>query len=229
MSLFLSKDQAGTHFRIKPKSDEQWNDYYRLRKPVGLKRDLHWHEKYDLQNLIRKADVWSDFPAVGLTLVDAEFQGGDELQFVDLLYLRDDGGLLPCELKIGGELQEPHGQLIRYIADLSFQKLDLEAVNERRQHFMDAIIDKVAKHVHEQKFLRFIEQNKIADKFLRLLPRSGIVIDEDFAPQLLKAIRYLNHDCGFSIRMIRINAFVAEDWKPDASEFLMRLDFVDVQ
>ena len=124
-SLYLLIDPPPpleTSYGIQPYDDKYWNDYHTLRRKISLK-DLGWEEVNHFQRLIKGADLWETFPAVGLTLVDAEFKGGDENQRIDLLYLRNDGGLLPCELKIGGTAKDSHGQLIRYMADLSFQTL----------------------------------------------------------------------------------------------------------
>ena len=79
----------------------------------GKKMILNW--------FFRGANIWPDFPEKGYRLVGVEFKAGDEEQRVDILYIRDDGALLPCELKIGGTSRDTHGQLIRYIADLQFQ------------------------------------------------------------------------------------------------------------
>jgi hypothetical protein len=227
-TLFFSKDNSfGTSFRTKPKAD-RWNDYYNLTRRIGLKRDLQWRETDQLQNVLRFSDIWEDFPAIGLTLIDAELKGGDEDQRIDLLYLRNDGGVLPCELKIGGDAKDSHGQLIRYMADLRFQTLDMAFLSKRHQHFLGYLTDQVAKDVHALKFNEFLSANAISDKIIRLLPRSGILIDEDFPSQLIKAVRYLNNECGFSIRLLKAVPYVADTWKPDDAEFIMRLEFYDV-
>ncbi|UJS15953.1 MAG: hypothetical protein L3J17_08465 [Candidatus Jettenia sp.] len=229
-SLFFLKDpQAGISFGIKPYSDKCWTTYYTLRRRISLKDDLGWREMEHFQHILCGADMWTSFPAVGLTLVDAEFKGGDEDQRIDLLYLRDDGGLLPCELKIGGTSKDTHGQLIRYMADLGFQKLDMAFLTQRREHFISKFTDSVTIHVHTEKFTKFIEEYQITDKFIRLLPQAGILIDEGFPSQLVKAVRFLNHSCGFAIRMLRVEAFVADDWTPESTEYFMRLDFIDIQ
>lgn len=227
--FFLHDPQLGTSYGIKPYSDKRWNEYYTLRRRISLKNDLGWGEVENFQHLLRGADMWTGFPAVGLTLVDAEFKGGDEDQRIDLLYLRDDGGLLPCELKIGGASKDTHGQLIRYMADLGFQQLDMAFLTQRRENFIARYTDPVTIHVHTQKFEKFVKEHQITDKFIRLLPQAGILIDEGFPPQLLKAVRFLNHSCGFAIRMLRVESFVAEDWTPAANDYFMRLDFVDIQ
>jgi hypothetical protein len=53
-------------------------------------------------------------------------------------------------------------------------------------------------------------------------------MDEDFKPQLLEAVRYLNKCCGFSIRLIQIEAFVANAWNRNMEEYGFRMDFTDV-
>ena len=54
-------------------------------------------------------------------------------------------------------------------------------------------------------------------------------MDEGFKPQLLKAIRYLNEYCGFSIRLIQIEAFVDDNWNSHMTQYKFRVDFTDVQ
>jgi hypothetical protein len=94
---------------------------------------------------------------------------------------------------------------------------------------LKSIDDLVAKSLHADKFEKFIADNIIQDRFVRILPQTGLLMDEDFTPQLLKAVRYLNGHCGFSIRLIEIDAFVEDSWTKDSKDFKFRLDFVDVQ
>lgn len=212
-----------------PYDPKYWPDYMTMKKRVGLKNDFGWGEVTHLQNFLRKADIWSDFPAKGYTLVNAEFKGGDEDQRIDLLYMRTDGALLPCELKIGGNNKDAHGQLIRYISDLYFQKIDLAWAKAANQQLVDRINSEAAKCLHSEKFEEFIADNQIEGRFVRILPQTGVLMDEGFTPQLLKAIRYLNGYCGFSIRLLQIDAFVEDSWTNESRDFKYRLDFVDVQ
>jgi len=232
-SLFFvsaSDKRIGTRFGLKPYAPRLWNEYYSLSRRVSLQDDLGWREVQHFQRLLCCAGIWPNFPAVGLALVDAEFRPGDENQRLDLMYLRDDGGILPCELKIGGESLDSHGQLIRYMADLAFQRLNLAFLRKHRSHFLESHIqNSEMKERHHKRFHRFITEHKITNKHLRLLPQTGILIDEAFPPQLLKAVRFLNHSCGFSFRLIRAEAYVSSVWTSKDSDFLMRLDFVDIQ
>jgi hypothetical protein len=213
-------------FGIKPKSNTELLEFDKLQTPISLKSDLGWRENSDLQNLLRKSDIWSDFPEVGLTLVDAEF-GRGRRQRLDVLYLRDDGGLLPCELKIGSKLTDSHGQLIRYMAGLASEQLDVNWLRKRQKHFLRAIKDSAAKSLHKEKLDNFISFHKI-DK-VYLLPKTGILIQENFHSEIMRAVRYLNEDCGFCIRTVEIKPFVADDWNSTMGEFIMRLDFVAIQ
>jgi len=179
---------------------------------------------------MRRADIWTDFPARGYSLVNAEFKAGDEDQRIDLLYLRVDGALLPCELKLGGSNnKDAHGQLIRYIADLYYQKIDLAWLRTEHKKFIDSITDSLAQQLHADKLENFLEKHRIEDRFLRILPQTGILMDIEFPSQLLKAVRYLNGYCGFAIRLLQIEAFVDDQWKPESVDYMFRLDFVDVQ
>lgn len=196
---------------------------------ISLKSDLLWREVENLQRVMRGADLWTEFPEPDLRLISAEVRAGDEDQRIDLLYLRQDGGILPCELKVGGRSRDTHGQLIRYIADLNRQTIDREWVTALRRNYL---VRKYSGELNaEQNVLvdlrEFIQE--IADiPAFQLLDRTGIIIDEGFAPALVTAVRYLNNSCGFSIRMIRADAHVANDWRLDGGEWIMRLDFNEV-
>ena len=229
-SIYGIKDPnmpLGFMFAIDPSSlRENWEDYACLQHRIGLKKDLGWREKH-LKHLLRQGNIWQDFPTKGYTLVGAEFEPGDEKQRVDILYIRNDGGLLPCELKIGGESLDPHGQLIRYIADLHFQEVNLTWVKQYHQKFLCKISDQSAEHVQHYTFDKFIADNGIEEQSVHILPKAGIIMDEAFKPQLLKAVRYLN-DCGYSIRLIQIETFVADDWNEEMKDYRFRIDFTDV-
>ena len=195
------------------------------------KTDLGWKEDKQLISIFRRGNIWQDFPAKGYTLVGADFKLGDENQRVDILYIRNDGGLLPCELKIGGRSLDTHGQLIRYIADLHFQEeeVNLAWVQKYHQNFLDTISNSATKHIQDDTFEKFITDNSIEDRFVRVLPRSGVIMDECFKSQLRNAVRYLNEYCGFAIRLIQIETFVADDWSSEKEKYLFRIDFTDVQ
>ena len=212
-----------------PRSDKDWAAYGRMKRRMGLKADLCWGEA-QLKHLFRMSNIWSDFPAKGYTIVGVEFKLGDEEQRVDILYIRNDGGLLPCELKIGGTSLDTHGQLIRYVADLSFQDVNLDWVkNYHKEKFLNTFANDATQSMQGEKFYDFLKTNNIKDKSVRILPKAGVIMDENFKPQFLKAVRYLNDYCGFSIRLIQIEAFVADDWHNKMEEYLFRIDFTDVQ
>ena len=75
----------------------------------------------------------------------------------------------------------------------------------------------------------YFEQNGIDDRHVRLIKNSGIIVDEGFKPQMLKAVRFLNEMCGFSIRLLRLDTYVSETWSLDSDDYLMRIDIVEVQ
>jgi hypothetical protein len=182
ISLFLLNDpNFGLTFGCKPCDPKYWQEYGQMQRRVSLKRDLRWKEVEHLQNILRKADIWTDFPARGYALVNAEFKAGDEDQRLDILYIRDDGALLPCELKIGGDSKDAHGQLIRYIADLYFQVIDRTWIKAAHDKFLATIGDDAARTLHEEKFNAFLSANNISDRFIRILPKTGVIIDEGFS------------------------------------------------
>lgn len=229
MKLYLRHFPESEHFGIIPHDPENWVEYETpLNNQINLKENLGWREVQDLQKLILRGDLWDNFPAHGYTLVGAEFKPGDEDQRLDILYLRDDGALLPCELKIGGTYLDTHGQLIRYISDLTFQKIDLKYLQETNKKHLETITNDATRKMLSEKFNKFIEDNIITDRFIRVLPKTGLIIDEGFKPQILKTVRYLNDYCGFAIKMIRIDTYVDPMWKNDWEEYRMRIELVDI-
>ena len=231
-SLYFIKDPKmfpdhSFTFGLQPSALSE-KDYALMKRRIGLKKDLGWRENEELRQVIRKGDIWSDFPAKNYTLVGVEFEPGDEKQRIDILYIRDDGGILPCELKIGGTSLDTHGQLIRYIADLSYQDVDLDWVIKANETFLNRFGCTGTQLSWRDQFNRFLETNDIKNKKVRILPKSGIIMDEDFKPQLVKAVRYLNECCGFWIRLIQIKAFVADDWNRNMGKYGFRMDFTDV-
>lgn len=98
-SLYFRKDSAGLSCSRIP-NNKYLKEYALMKRRINLKKDLKWHEVRDFQIFLRKADIWNDFPVIGLTLVGAEIKKSRNDQRMDLLYLRQDGALIPCELKL---------------------------------------------------------------------------------------------------------------------------------
>lgn len=237
--LFLLKDQAlatatgGSpyFFGVKPGGKGSYQDYFLLNRKISLKSDLEWGEVEHLQKVFRGADIWNNFPAEGLKFIFAELKAGYEDQRVDLLYLRDDGGLYPCELKIGGSSLDSHGQLIRYIADLHYQTINIQWLLDARLRYLknEGKTDARVHDIETQKLRDFLMERNIKERHIHLLRNSGIIVDEGFKSQTLNAVRYLNEYCGFSIRLLRLDAFAASDWDINQAEFRVRIDVVEVQ
>ena len=225
-SLYFRKDPAGLSCSRIP-NNKHLKEYALMNRKINLKKDLKWRET-QLQMFLRKSDIWEDFPVVGLTLVSAEIKKSRNDQSIDLLYLRQDGALIPCELKIGGSSKDSHGQLIRYIADLHFQN-PVDLLKDNRKKFVNWLDDPIAQRIHKKKFNDFMSVNGIDEKFIRILPRSGLLMDEEFQRYLFKAVIYLNEVCGFSIRMIQIKAYVKGSWSQDDTSYLFRVDFEETK
>lgn len=238
-TLYLLKSEAlaegtGTSsicFGLTPNGKGTYDDFHSLNRKISLKNDLGWQEVGDLQKIFRRAEIWENFPAEGLKFVFAELQAGEEDQRIDLLYLRDDGGLYPCELKIGGGSMDTHGQLLRYIADLHFQEININWLLDRRRRYLinKGVTGDIDQTIDLEKLKDYLAEKGIEDKHLHLLRNSGIIVDEGFKPQMLKAVRYLNEQCGFSIRLLRMDAYAADDWDPQAPEFRVRFDITEIQ
>ncbi len=238
-TLYLLKDEnlahgslkSGLIYGVKPGVKGSYDDFHNLNRGISIKNDLGWREVENLQRIFRQAEIWENFPATGLKFVFAELRAGDEDQRIDLLYLRDDGGLYPCELKIGGDSLDTHGQLLRYIADLHYQPISTDWLLERRKRYLvnRGVTGDMDQTVDAEKFKDYLASKGIANNRLHLLRNSGIIVDEGFKPQLLKAVRYLNEQCGFSIRLLRMEAYVASDWDVNDSKYLARIDIKEIQ
>ncbi len=224
------KEVDGPFFGVTPPQTENYDDYYPLKQKISLKDDLGWAEVQDLRPLFEKAGIWENFPAESLEFIFAEMKAGDEDQRIDILYLRDDGGLYPCELKIGGAASDPHGQLIRYMSDLHYQQIDCDWLLDKREDYLrredKAIPDP---RTGRKKLRNYLRERKIEDRHLHVIEKSGIIIDENFRPQVLKTVRYLNELCGFSIRLLRMETYVDETWDTEDEKWYGRVDIVEVQ
>ncbi|HEY4260321.1 MAG TPA: hypothetical protein VGM98_09175, partial [Schlesneria sp.] len=157
-----------------------WDFPMKLTRRVPL-AELGWDETHDLQGLMQLCALWENFPSRGYSLVSAETKAGDEDQRVDLIYVRSDGALMPCELKLGGRERDTAGQLIRYIADLAHKTVNREWVIEAHEKFVGKL--NPALHSSYERRLKSVIDG-INDSHFRFLPRSGIILDEAFPPQL---------------------------------------------
>lgn len=166
----------------------------------------------------------------GLKFISAELKGGVENQRIDILYIRDDGGIYPCELKLGAKEKDVHGQLIRYIADLYYESTDLKWLTEQRLKYLrkQKVNDERENELDIAKLRKYIQDKQIDTHNIRPVLNSGLIVDEGFKPQMLKAVRYLNEQCGFSIRLLKIAAYVDEKWSINKRNYLMRIDVEEI-
>lgn len=237
-SLFIIKDDeytgqsgfAAKSIGIQP-GPGLANNYASLNHKISLRDDFGWKEVQNLQRVFCCAEIWSDFPVEGLKFISAEIKCGDEDQRVDLLYLRNDGGIYPCELKLGGTSHDTHGQLIRYISDLNYQQIDTKWIVRQRNSYIKRTKPKESRFISRdnRELKEYLRNFNINDRHIRLIRNAGIIVDEDFSPQMLKAVRYLNEFCGFSIRLLRMDTFVAKDWEPRSTFYYARIDLVEIQ
>ena len=238
ISLYVLKDLSLTHkrgffahaFGIRPGNLGTAEEFSALTRKISLKKDLKWKEVKNLQKVFSKAGLWSDFPVQGLRFISAELKGGVENQRIDILYLREDGGLYPCELKLGSKEKDSHGQLIRYIADLYYQRTDSEWLMKQRLNYLKKQKSKDERE-HKLDLMNlesYLTHKHIAANQIRPVLNSGIIVDEGFKPQMLKAVRYLNDQCGFFIRLLKLSAYVDSDWAINKKEYLMRIDVEEI-
>lgn len=216
------------YFGIKPYEEKYQSDYDSLDREISLKEDLNWEEVKDLQNLLRKSDIWTNFPLDNITLIDAEFKIAEQEQRLDLLYLQSDGLLVPFELKIAGTSTNTHGQLIRYISDLYSirNSIDLDYVKNKAEQFADKFLSDTTIKEHKQKTEEFITAHKI--NTISVKPNKGFIIDTNFKPQLAKAINHLNDHCSFDLNSIKISTKVDQNWSPMMDEYFFKIEFQQI-
>ncbi len=224
-SIYGTKDTEGISFS-RVVNDKYLKLYASMNKKINLKNDLGWWETTNLQHFLRKFYIWDDLPSVGLLL--ASYEVRSKGQRMDLLYLRKDGVLLPCELKIGGKNNNSLGQLLRYTAKLHYHPNLSNLLEKNRKKFLKWLEGPVAINIYNKKYSEFISAHGINEKYIRMQEKSGILMDEEFQPPLLEAVRYLNEVCNFSIQMIQIETYVQESWSPNNATYKFRIDFVDV-
>jgi len=215
-------------FSNQPSTENDRNIYDNMSKKVSLKYDFKWHERYELENMIEKFGFWSEFPTHEYLLID--YEHWIDHQFVDLLYLRNDGKVIPCEIKIGGNSKDAHGQLIRYMASLEKEKINKQWVNDTLNSYLKKIAKRIKKKDNSEKikdllirdltiltirdnFKKFISKNNI--KSYNFLHKNGLIFDEDFKPQLINAVNYLNNQCEFCIKLFKITTFVQDCFNKD--------------
>ena len=200
-------------FAIDPSSlCENREDYACLNRRIGLKKDLGWREKH-LKHLLCQGNIWQDFPTKGYTMVGCEFQPGGEDQRVDILYIRNDGGLLLCELKIGGKSLDAHGQLIRiveqaniahHVIDNSF-KLKMEELTHRRivlvgfYETVNAELERL--HIERVKVLEMAQlaQQKSFEKGLPIEERQ---LYKDMAIEMTKELPHFGDKANESLKQL---------------------------
>ena len=192
---------------------------------MRLRVDLGWNERTVFQKVIANSDFWGEVPLPYHRLVRAEFKAGEEEQRIDLLYLRNDGWLVPCELKIGGTAKDSHGQLLRYTSDLHYNPWTLGRVMEERGVYDgDGLVTIV-----DDTFDEWLTANGLDDPDINTpVVRGGILIDEAFPAQLRTAVRYLNSTTDLTILLVEARGNTEADWTVESAELWMRLDFSEI-
>lgn len=213
-------------FGARPYAAKHQAKYDAMTREVSLVGDVGWDEA-QLQINLRRSGIFEGFPIPDVALVRAEFKPGGIDQRIDLLLLSKASELVACELKIRGDYPDSHGQLLRYVADLTFDPWDLDRVRKAHAQYLGTIKDVVAKHLTENQFDQFVSEHCIIASGPLPVRPGGVVIDVEFKEATLAAVRYLNQR-GFEIALIRLRARVPDDWTATSADRWMRLDFEDV-
>jgi hypothetical protein len=214
------------NFGSKPYHAKYQAKYDAMTRFVSLDKDVGWDEA-KLQIVLRRSGIFKGFPLPDAALVRAEFRPGGIDQRIDLLLLSTAGELVACELKIRGDYPDSHGQLLRYVADLTFDPWDLERVRKAHAAYLGTIKDGVASSLTAEQFDNFIKEHCIAASGPLPVRAGGVIIDVDFKDATRAAVRYLNQR-GFRIELLRLRARVPDNWTATSDDRWMRLDFETV-
>jgi hypothetical protein len=220
--------KAGWRFGPTPYEMSRQGEYDNLSKKVDLKQDFGWREVSHQQNILMKCAVWDSFPSEDHVLLNYEFQAGNQDQQIDLLYLDSTGKVTPCELKIGGSSRDAHGQLIRYIADLHDQTIDGKWIHARHSAFLSRIKSEMIRRLQKEAFDNFLTKHGIADPNISLAEKSGFIIDDQPPAQMRKAVSFLNRECGFSIKIYQMDAYVHDNWTQGSDDFIFKVEIQEI-
>lgn len=223
---FIKDPNIGPILGTKPYDERHTEKYRSLSQPISLSAKLGWSEVKHVQAMLRKSDLWDDLPFRDATLVRHEFKAGLEDQRIDLLFLRADRTLYPCELKIRGKSKDTHGQLLRYVADLHYgPKWTVGKVREHHAAYTNGLETPLSglspeagsatlattQRVLDDKFHEFLARHQLQEGDAVGLYRGGALIDEEFPAQLMTAVRFLNAECRLDIRLLKLAAFTEGD------------------
>jgi len=221
----IRRDDSSS-FGARPYDAKYQAKYDAMQRIVSLTHDVGWDEA-KLQMVLRRSGIFEGFPLPDAALVRAEFKPGAIDQRIDLLLLSTSGELVASELKIHGDYPDSHGQLLRYVADLTYNSWDLDRVRKAHAAYLGTITDSVASDLTSRQFDDFVETHSIPTSGPLPVRPGGVIIDVDFKAGTLAAVRYLNQR-GFKIDLLRVRARVANDWSATSDDRWMRLDFEDV-
>ena len=212
------------NFGVKPHDAKYQAKYDAMTRIVSLEQDVGWNEA-KLQVILRRSGIFDGFPLPDATLVRAEFKPGGIDQRIDLLFLTSGSELVACELKIRGDYPDSHGQLLRYVADLSFDPWDLARVRSAHALYLGTIKNDLVSNLTRDRFNEFIEKHRIPASGPLPVRAGGVIIDVAFKDATRAAVRYLNRQHGFRIDLIQLRARVPDDWSATSDDRWMRLDF----
>ena len=231
-TLYFYQDGETTlSFGVNPPLEEDRRIYDSMSREISLKKDLDWKERTNIQNIIVKADIWDNFPFNNTTLIAAEIVLDEYNQRVDLMYLTNSGGVLLCELKIGGSSKDVVGQLLRYIAEMSTIDMNLDWIRSKVSRFNNVSLNNLEylSNLHCRKLEKFIRDNDIQN--VNLDWYHGVFIDENPDKRALLALKFLNDNSDFSFQAYSIQMLTTEDWHKDkeVQYIKMNIEFVNLE
>lgn len=164
------------------------------------KKVLGWNEKYFLHKIVLRSGIWGSLFGPNIEAISiAQEMATANGQSVDFLFLKQDGSLLPCEVKIAGSKPDSHGQLIRYMAAISNNIPTGDELPRMVLNHLTRIKDVGAMEHLLGIINKFLSKHSLHDKAITYDGRSGILLDTKFRPETLDSIDLLNAN-GFNIQ-----------------------------
>jgi len=186
---------------------------------------LGWDEIHFINQIIRRSGFWGPFfggPGIALAR-----ETKTDLSRIDFIFIHPDGLVVPCEVKVAGSSRDVHGQLLRYLAELSFSEISPDYVLTMARDFIGSFTDGASRGLHGRTIAEFLDEHGTLGKEIRCDGKTGVILDTEYDPSTLLSVDLLNRS-GFSISAFELAFFCRDpaDLAPGAAfeSELFRMD-----
>jgi hypothetical protein len=187
---------------------ERWAPAYAaMARRFCPKAELGWDEVKFIHQIIRRSGFWGPFfsgPGIALAR-----EAPTDLSRIDFIFVHPDGLVVPCEVKIAGSSRDVHGQLLRYLAELSSSAIVADSVLSLARDFVGSFTDAVSRGIHGRQIAEFLDAHGTLAATLRCDGKTGVILDTEYDPSTLLSVDLINRQ-GFSVSAYEL-AFFCRD------------------